>query len=159
MSLEVIVVLMSLNSCLERNFSETRIRVPSERTTRSRGDMRKAKGSARHSMIKKAMYVSGVTPPVTPLTWFFDKLCRWLEPLVHVYSQDTTSDMTYLIAPPTNWPKFLATIHSARYFPRDPDGARDIMVPDSATYHVPVPMPVKKPPRMRYHWLPNFELQ
>jgi hypothetical protein len=62
------VVLMSLNSVLVGSFSDMRIRVPSERTTRSSGEMRKAKGKAMHSMIKKAIYVSGVTPPFTPLT-------------------------------------------------------------------------------------------
>jgi hypothetical protein len=54
-SFEVIVVLMSLNSFLEPIFSETRMRVPSERTTRSRGEMRKANGRAKHSIIKKAI--------------------------------------------------------------------------------------------------------
>lgn len=71
--LEVIVVLMSLNSCFVPIFSETKIRVPSDLTTRSRGEIIKANGSldlsvcgtqgqngsgcayARHSIIKKAM--------------------------------------------------------------------------------------------------------
>jgi hypothetical protein len=73
-SFEVIVTLMSLNSCFDPSFSETKIRVPSERTTRSKGEIRKAKGKAKHSMIRNATYVSGVTPPVTPLIWFLDKL-------------------------------------------------------------------------------------
>jgi len=140
------VVLMSLNSCFVPIFSETKIRVPSDRTTRSRGDIIKANGSlylsvrvsrggvveggayARHSMIKKAMYVSGVTPASAPFKWFFDRL----------------------IAPPTSCPKFLATIQKARYFPRAPEGARDMIVPLSATYHAPVPIPEIKPPKMMY---------
>jgi len=36
--------------------------------------MRKANGKAIHSMIKNATYVSGVTPPETPLIWFLDRL-------------------------------------------------------------------------------------
>lgn len=43
--LEVIVVLMSLNSCFVPTFSETKIRVPSDRTTRSRGEIIRANGS------------------------------------------------------------------------------------------------------------------
>ena len=39
------MVLMSLNSFLVPSFSETRILVPSDRTTRSRGETRKANGS------------------------------------------------------------------------------------------------------------------
>lgn len=68
MSFDVMVTLIILNSALVDNFSDTRILVPSDLTTRPRGEMRSANGSAMHSMIKKAMYVSGVTPPVTPLT-------------------------------------------------------------------------------------------
>jgi hypothetical protein len=76
------VTLMSLNSFLVGNFSDTKMRVPSERTTRSRGEIRNANGRAIHSMIRNAMYVSGVTPPLTPLTWFFDKLRRLASPYV-----------------------------------------------------------------------------
>jgi hypothetical protein len=71
---EVIVDLIFLISCLVDNFSAMTIRVPSDRTTFSRGEIKRAKGRAIHSMIRNAMYVSGVTPPVTPLTWFLDKL-------------------------------------------------------------------------------------
>lgn len=53
-SFDVMVILICLNSITVPIFSETRIRVPSERTTRSRGEMRKANGKAIHSMIKKA---------------------------------------------------------------------------------------------------------
>lgn len=45
MSLEVYVKPIFFSSCFTVNASETRIRVPSERTTRSRGVMRKANGS------------------------------------------------------------------------------------------------------------------
>ena len=72
--------------------------------------------------------MSGVTPASAPFKWFFDRL----------------------IAPPTNCPKFLATIQPARYFPRAPEGARDMIVPLSATYHAPVPIPETKPPKMMY---------
>lgn len=58
---------------------------------------------------------------------------------------------THLIAPPTNCPRFRATIHKARYFPRAPAGASDMIVPASATYHSPLPVPVTKPPKIRYH--------
>lgn len=51
---EVMVILICLNSILVPIFSDTRIRVPSERTTRSRGEMRKANGKAIHSIIRKA---------------------------------------------------------------------------------------------------------
>jgi len=54
MSFEVIVILICLISIMVPIFSETRMRVPSERTTLSRGDMRKASGKAMHSMIIKA---------------------------------------------------------------------------------------------------------
>lgn len=75
MSFDDIVTLMSLNSCLVERDSETTIRVPSDRTTRSRGEMRKANGRlfqisvtnfmdhstdqtyAIASMIKNAIYV------------------------------------------------------------------------------------------------------
>lgn len=53
-SLEVMVTLIILNSVLVESFSETRILVPSDRTTRSRGEMRNANGRAMHSMIKNA---------------------------------------------------------------------------------------------------------
>lgn len=56
----------------------------------------------------------------------------------------------YLIAPPTSCPRFRDTIQKARYLPRDCDGARDIIVPASATYQVPVPMPENNPLRIRY---------
>ena len=45
--------------------------------------MRKANGRARHSMIRKAIYVSGVTPPSTPLMWFFDKLNKISNVVLH----------------------------------------------------------------------------
>lgn len=54
MSFDVIVILICLISIIVPIFSETRMRVPSERTTLSRGDMRKAKGNAMHSIIIKA---------------------------------------------------------------------------------------------------------
>lgn len=54
MSFEVMVVLIILNSVLVPSFSETRMRVPSDLTTRSSGEMRNANGSARHSIIMKA---------------------------------------------------------------------------------------------------------
>lgn len=73
-SFEVIVTLIILNSVLVDSFSDTRILVPSDLTTRSRGEMRNANGRAMHSMIKKAMYVSGVTPPFAPFTWFLERL-------------------------------------------------------------------------------------
>lgn len=69
------MVLIILNSVLVDSFSDTRILVPSDLTTRSSGEIRKANGRAMHSMIRKAMYVSGVTPPLTPLTWFLERLC------------------------------------------------------------------------------------
>ena len=43
------VTFTSLSSVLVLSFSETRILVPSDRTTRSRGEMRKANGSLRCS--------------------------------------------------------------------------------------------------------------
>jgi hypothetical protein len=55
MSFDVIVTLIILNSVFVDNFSETRMRVPSDLTTRSRGEIRKANGSAMHSMMRKAM--------------------------------------------------------------------------------------------------------
>lgn len=55
MSFEVKVVLMSLTSIFVGSFSDMRMRVPSERTTRSRGEIRKANGRAMHSMIKNAI--------------------------------------------------------------------------------------------------------
>ena len=48
--LEAMVVLMSLNSCFVPIFSETKIRVPSERTTRSRGEIIKANGNLESSV-------------------------------------------------------------------------------------------------------------
>lgn len=80
-------------------------------------------------MIKKATYVSGVTPASAPFTWFFERF----------------------IAPPTSCPRLRATIQNARYFPRAPEGASDIIVPLSATYQQPVPMPEMKPPKMMYY--------
>lgn len=51
---------------------------------------------AKLSMIKNAMYVSGVTPPSTPAVWFFERLL----PIVCQHQMQQTSCMTYLIAPP-----------------------------------------------------------
>lgn len=51
--------------------------------------------------------------------------------------------------PPTSCPRFRDTIQRARYFPRTPEGARDRMEPASATYQKPVPMPLRKLPKMR----------
>ena len=56
-----------------------------------------------------------------------------------------------MIAPPTNCPRLRETIHSARYFPRAPDGASVIMAPASATYQQAVPIPPIAPLRMRYY--------
>ena len=66
--------------------------------------------------------MSGVTPPLTPLRWFLDKL-----------RSERVLKRTHLIAPPTSWPRFLATIHRAKYFPLAPLGASDMMLPASAT--------------------------
>ena len=55
MSFDVMVTFMRLNSCLDDSFSDIKIRVPSDLTTRSSGEMRKANGKAIHSIIKKAM--------------------------------------------------------------------------------------------------------
>lgn len=157
---------MSLNSCFVLSFSETRIRVPSERTTRSKGEISKANGSlkrsvifkcvlnvrtyARHSIIKNAIYVSGVTPPTAPFTWFFDKLQMGTHQYLFRAPRLVEFGTTNFIAPPTSCPRLRETIHRAKYFPREPDGASDIIEPLSATYQQPVPMPVKKPPRIRY---------
>lgn len=48
-SFEVIVVRIRLNSSFVDSSSVTRMRVPSDRTTRSRGAIRKANGNLRHS--------------------------------------------------------------------------------------------------------------
>ena len=59
-----------------------------------------------------------------------------------------------MIAPPTSCPRFRATIHNARYFPRAPEGASVIIAPASATYQQPVPTPAIAPLRIRYYsWL------
>jgi hypothetical protein len=44
-SFEVAVILICLSSCFVLSVSETTILVPSDLTTRSRGDIRKAKGN------------------------------------------------------------------------------------------------------------------
>lgn len=53
-SFDVMVTLIILNSVFVESFSDTRMRVPSDLTTRSRGEMRNANGRAMHSMIKNA---------------------------------------------------------------------------------------------------------
>lgn len=55
MSFEVIVNLIFFNSSFVPMGSDTRMRVPSERTTCSSGDIKNANGRAMDSMIKKAM--------------------------------------------------------------------------------------------------------
>lgn len=108
---------------------------------------------AKLSMIKNATYVSGVTPPSTPAMWFFERLL----PIICQHRMQQTSYMTYLIPPPISWPRLRETIHKARYFPRAPVGEMDMIVPASATYQQPVPIPLTKAPKMRnYHgheWL------
>jgi hypothetical protein len=94
--LEVIVLLINLNSVLVGSFSDMKMRVPSDLTTRSRGEMSSANGNAIHSMIRKAMYVSGVTPPFAPLMWFLERL-EFVSPLlliksVTIHLLDSTSD-------------------------------------------------------------------
>lgn len=51
MSFEVMVYLIFLNSCLVESFSDMTILVPSDRTTLSRGEIKKAKGSLAPSVL------------------------------------------------------------------------------------------------------------
>jgi hypothetical protein len=137
------VYLIFLNSFLVDNFSAMTIRVPSDRTTFSRGEMRSAKGRAIHSIMRKAMYVSGVTPPTAPLTWFFDRLTSVLGTCHDIGNiLDGTSDklselnVSIVDVAKKTGLTFRATIHKARYFPRAPLGARDMILPASATLTV-----------------------
>ena len=97
-------------------------------------------------------------PPSTPFSWFFARLSdtrvsRSFFSTVEKNCRSLCSNRvkTHLIAPPTSCPRLRATIHRARYFPRAPAGASDMMIPDSATYQKPVPAPSMKPPKIRYY--------
>lgn len=167
-SLDVTVFAIRLNSCFVDSVSAVTILVPSDRTTRSKGMIRSANGRLRSKIRTSTCHNIWEHPRETLddhkcnisirrnssvgtfLVILRKAVRKYL--LVHLMEISCFKDnaTAYLIAPPTNCPRFRETIHNAKYFPRAPDGARVMMAPASATYQHAVPIPLIAPLRIKY---------